>query len=78
MFNNMMNGGMWVWPMLGTLVAVLYHRSTSGIKTSVTTKNGVVALTGIASNQAQIDLARKLASDVKGVQKVDNRMIIEK
>ena len=59
-------------------MTLLYHRSTSGIKTSVTTKNGVVALTGIASNQAQIDLARKLASDVKGVQKVDNRMIIEK
>ncbi len=59
-------------------LTLLYHRSTSGIKTSVTTKNGVVALTGIASNQAQIDLARKLASDVKGVHKVDNRMIIEK
>lgn len=59
-------------------MTLLYHRSTSGLKTSVTTKDGVVALTGIASNQAEIDLARKLASDVKGVQKVDNRMIIEK
>jgi osmotically-inducible protein OsmY len=59
-------------------MTLLYHRSISGIKTSVTTKNGVVALTGIASNQAEIDLARKLASDVKGVQKVDNRLIIEK
>jgi hypothetical protein len=23
MYNNMMNGGMWVWPVLGILVAVL-------------------------------------------------------
>lgn len=59
-------------------MTLLYHRSTSGLKTSVTTKNGVVALTGIASNQAEKDLASKFTSDVNGVQKVDNRMTIEK
>lgn len=59
-------------------MTLLYHRSTSGLKTSVTTKNGVVTLTGNASNQTEKDLATKLASDVNGVQKVDNRMIIAK
>ncbi|MBT1074712.1 BON domain-containing protein [Geobacter grbiciae] len=58
-------------------MTLLSHRSTSAINTSVTTKNGVVTLTGKAKNSAEQDLATKLAKDVKGVKDVENRMTIE-
>lgn len=57
--------------------ALLYHRSTSSVQTSVTTKKGVVTLTGKAKNAAERDLAAKFAQDVKGVKSVKNRMTIE-
>ncbi|MGK2905195.1 MAG: BON domain-containing protein [Desulfuromonadales bacterium] len=56
---------------------LLYHRSTSGLQTSVETKNGVVTLSGKAKNAAEKDLASKLAKDVNGVVDVNNRMTIE-
>jgi len=58
-------------------MTLLYHRSTSGLKTSVTTKNGVVTLTGKAGNAAEKNLATKLAGDVNGVESVDNLMTLE-
>lgn len=58
-------------------MALLYHRSTSGIKTSVSTKNGVVTLTGKAKNAAEKDLTAKFADDVNGVKSVKNKMTIE-
>ena len=58
-------------------MTLLYHRSTSGINTKVTTKDGVVTLHGKARNTAELDLAAKLTNDVKGVKAVDNRMIVE-
>ncbi len=58
-------------------MTLLYHRSTSALKTSATTTNGVVTLTGKASNAAEKNLATKLASDVNGVESVDNQMTIE-
>lgn len=58
-------------------MTLLYHRSTSVIKTSVTTKNGVVTLTGKAKNAAEKDLAAKFADDVNGVKSVKNKMTIE-
>ena len=42
----------------------------SGI--NATTTNGIVYLSGMADNQAEIDNATKLAQAVTGVQKVDN------
>jgi osmotically-inducible protein OsmY len=57
--------------------ALLFHRSTSAFNTSVTTKNGVVTLTGKAKNAAEKDLASKIVDDVKGVKSVKNRMTIE-
>ena len=57
--------------------SLLYHRSTSGLKTSITTKNGVVTLTGKARNAAEKDLAAKYANNVNGVKSVNNRMTIE-
>ena len=58
-------------------LTLLYHRSTSALNTSVTTKKGVVTLGGKASNAAEMELATKLAKDVNGVRGVDNRMTIE-
>jgi hyperosmotically inducible periplasmic protein len=56
---------------------LLYHRSTSALKTSVTTNDGRVTLVGKARNTAEVDLVTKLARDVDGVTSVDNRMSIE-
>lgn len=58
-------------------MTLLYHRSTSAIKTSVTTKHGVVTLTGTANNLAEFNLATKLARDVSGVTSVKNLMSVE-
>lgn len=57
--------------------SLLYHRSTSGLKTTVTTKDGVVTLTGKSKNAAELALATKLANDVNGVKSVNNKMTIE-
>ncbi|NTW77535.1 MAG: BON domain-containing protein, partial [Syntrophaceae bacterium] len=58
-------------------MTLLYHRSTSALNTSVTTKRGVVTLSGKAKNAAEKDLATKFAIDVNGVKSVKNRMTIE-
>jgi len=56
---------------------LLYHRSTSGLRTKVETKDSVVTLSGKAKNAAEKDLATKFAKDVNGVEVVNNRMSIE-
>jgi len=58
-------------------MTLLAHRSTSALKTSVTTRKGVVTLSGKASNAAEKDLATKFASNVNGVKDVKNRMTVE-
>ena len=58
-------------------MTLLYHRSTSGLNTSVTTKNGVVTLTGKAKSAAEKNLATKYVNDVNGVKSVKNQMTIE-
>jgi osmotically-inducible protein OsmY len=55
---------------------LLYHRSTSALKTTVETKDGTVKLGGKARNAAEKDLATKLVSDVHGVKKVNNNMTV--
>ena len=57
-------------------ITLLSHRSTSALKTAVTTTDGVVVLTGKASNTAEKNLATKLAGDVSGVQSVQNDMTV--
>lgn len=57
--------------------SLLSHRSTSGLKTKVETKDGVVTLSGQAKNSAEKDLATKFAKDVNGVTEVNNRMTTE-
>jgi osmotically-inducible protein OsmY len=58
-------------------MTLLYHRSTSALKTKVETQNGVVTLTGEAKNAAEANLATKLAKDVNGVKEVKNQMIVK-
>jgi osmotically-inducible protein OsmY len=57
-------------------MALLFHRSTSALKTKVETKNGVVTLSGKAANTAEKDLANKIVDD-HGVKSVNNRMTAE-
>jgi hyperosmotically inducible periplasmic protein len=56
---------------------LLNHRSTSGLKTRVETRDGVVSLSGKAGNDAEKSLAAKLTSDVKGVRSVTNNMTVD-
>jgi len=57
-------------------MTLLYHRSTSSVNTSVTTKRGVVTVSGKAANAAERDLVTKLVSDIHGVAHVTNLMAI--
>jgi osmotically-inducible protein OsmY len=57
-------------------MALLLHRSTSALNTTVATKRGVVTVRGKARNAAERDLVTKLVKDVNGVKSVKNRMTI--
>ena len=50
--------------------ALLTHKSTSAMKTNVTTKDGVVMIEGNASSYAEKDLVTRLAEGVRGVRTV--------
>ena len=56
--------------------ALLSHKSTSALKTKVTTSDGVVRLTGDANSDAEKSLATKLAQDVRGTKSVTNDMTV--
>ena len=58
-------------------LALLFHHSTSVIKTKVATKNGIVTVSGVAKNSAEKDLVGKLVNDIKGVKGLKNEMTIE-
>ena len=58
-------------------MALLLHRSTSAINTTVATRLGVVTVGGKARNAAEKDLVTKLINGVNGVKGVKNRMTIE-
>ena len=58
-------------------MALLLHRSTSALSTTVATKHGVVTVGGKAKNTAEKDLVTKLVDDVNGVKSVKNRMTTE-
>jgi osmotically-inducible protein OsmY len=57
-------------------LALLFHRSTSFLHTTVSTNRGVVTVGGSALNAAEVDLVTKLVSDIHGVKSVNNRMRI--
>ena len=54
------------------------HRSTSALKTKVTTHDGRVMISGDADSDAERDLVTKLAKSVRGVESVDNDMVVRK
>ena len=58
-------------------LALLFHRSTSVIKTKVETKDGVVTVSGTAKNSAEKELVGKLVNDIKGVKGLKNKITIE-
>ena len=58
-------------------MSLLFHHGTDAFDTKVSTRKGVVTLSGTAMNQAEIDLASKRVSDVRGVKSVVNQMTIE-
>jgi osmotically-inducible protein OsmY len=57
---------------------LLTHRSTSAIRTTVSTKDGIVTVGGDAKNDAEKELVSKLVGDIHGVRRVDNRMTVQK
>jgi osmotically-inducible protein OsmY len=57
-------------------MALLLHRSTSALNTTVATKRGVVTVGGKARNAAEKDLVTKIVNDVNGVKSVKNEMTI--
>jgi osmotically-inducible protein OsmY len=56
--------------------ALLSHHSTSALKTSVSTTDGVVTVGGVAKNDAEKSLVTKLVTDINGVTSVVNNMTI--
>jgi osmotically-inducible protein OsmY len=57
--------------------ALLSHKSTSALKTKITTKDGVVRVTGDASSDAEKALVTKLAAAVRGTKSVTNDMTLK-
>jgi osmotically-inducible protein OsmY len=57
-------------------MALLSHRSTSNLRTKVTTKDGVVTLSGTAKNVSEVNLVTKLVTDINGVKSVINNMAV--
>jgi len=58
-------------------MTLLYHRSTSALKTKVETNDGAVTLSGKTKNASEKDLVTKFVRDVHGVKSVTNQMTIE-
>jgi len=52
------------------------HSSTSAVHTNVTTRDGIVTVTGEARNGAEKDLVTKLAENIDGVRGVHNDITI--
>jgi len=57
--------------------ALLSHKSTSALKTKVTTTDGMVRITGDAATAAEKSLVTKLAEDVRGTRSVTNEMNVK-
>ncbi|MFH2055233.1 MAG: BON domain-containing protein [bacterium] len=58
-------------------MSLFLHHGTDVFDTQVSTRKGVVTLSGTAKNRAEIDLATKLVSDIHGVESVTNQMTVE-
>ena len=56
--------------------SLLTHRSTSALRTTITTTDGVVTVGGEAKNRAEKSLVTRLVTDINGVSKVINNMTV--
>jgi osmotically-inducible protein OsmY len=66
------------WIGLKVKTALLFHRNVRATKTDVNVKDGIVTLSGEASNPAQKELTTEYAKDVEGVKGVTNDMTVAK
>ena len=57
--------------------SLMAHRSTSALKTKVSTTDGAVTVSGLAKNAAEKSLVTKLVTDIDGVTSVINNMTFE-
>jgi osmotically-inducible protein OsmY len=57
--------------------ALLRHKSTSALKTKVSTNEGKIVITGEAGSEAEKSLVTKLAQDVRGAKSVNNGMTVK-
>jgi osmotically-inducible protein OsmY len=57
--------------------ALFSHKSTSALKTKITTTDGVVAVSGEAGSDAEKTLVSKLAESIRGVKSVTNNMTVK-
>ncbi len=57
-------------------IALLFHRSTNVLKMKVTTKDGIVTVSGVAKNGAEKDLVGKLVNNIDGVKGLNNEITI--
>lgn len=55
-----------------------FRKSTQALAAKVITRDGVVTLSGEVKNDAERELVAKLAEDIKGVKRVDNRLTVPK
>lgn len=58
-------------------MALVLNRSTSASRTTVSTTDSVVTVSGIAKNNAEKELVTKVVEDVEGVNSVVNNMTVE-
>jgi osmotically-inducible protein OsmY len=58
-------------------MTLLFHRSTSTLRTTVAVMRSVVTVSGEAKNAAEVDLVTKLVRDVYGVKGVNNMMTVK-
>lgn len=57
--------------------AIVGNEGISATDVNVITNNGVVQLNGTVQNQAQVNLAGKIAAGVTGVQQVQNNLQVK-
>ena len=66
----------WIKAKVRSVLAL--HRNVSGSNTQVDIKDGVVTLRGVATSEAQKELATEYANDIEDVKEVKNEMTMEK
>ena len=66
------------WIAMKVKTSLLFHRSVSATSTDVNVRDGIVTLSGEASNAAERELTTEYAKDIDNVKSVKNDMTIAK